>query len=122
MIELVKKSLFSDVARYVIFEGIGTINEQAAREAGTAVDYMVPDGKILSIESWYIHNKASSARYCQMKLGNTLLVGAYQIPANNTLQSEPQQKMYLGPGEQIIIQAEVADDLIYRISGIEVDA
>jgi hypothetical protein len=122
MIELVKKALFSDTARYVVFEGVGTTAETAAREVGATVDYTVPDEKILLIESWFVHNKNFSARYCKMTIGNTLLVGAYQIPANDTLESSSGFKVYLGPGEQIIIQAEVADDLVYRISGIEVDA
>lgn len=108
--------------RYVVIEGIGTTTEAAAKEVGSETAYVVPAGKMLTVVSFFVHNKNANPRYCKVRIGNTLLVGATQIPFNDTLQSESGFNAYLKAGEQITVQAEVDNDLGYRFSGIEVDA
>jgi hypothetical protein len=103
----------------IVLEQVSTTTETAVQS--DSVDYTPAIGKIFSIVSMWMHNANSTAKYCKVKIGATLLVGVKQIPANDTLMLDD-VNLYLVNGEYIATQAEADTGLAIRINGLEVDA
>jgi len=102
-----------------VLEQVPTTTEAVVQSSGA--DYTPATGKVFSIVSMWIHNANSTAKYCKVKIGATLLVGVKQIPANDTLMLDD-VNLYLVNGEYITTQAEADTGLAIRINGLEVDA
>lgn len=101
------------------FEGAMTTTETALQENST--DYTPAAGRKLIIQGFWICNTNATAKYGNLKIGTTLLVGNKQIPALDTLR-DFDMNCPLFAGEKIYVKGEVDADLKYRIWGIEVDA
>ncbi len=102
------------------WEGTMTTSEVALKK-DEASDYTPGEGRKLIIQGFWVYNANSADKYANIKVGTTILLGDKRIPTKDTLR-DFEMNCPLFPGEKIFVKGEVADDLKYRIWGIEVDA
>lgn len=101
------------------WEGAMPALEAALQES--EADYTPGSGRKLIIQGFWVYNANAADKYGNIKIGTTILLGNKQIPTTDTIKEFDMNCPLFG-GEKIYVKGEVADDLKYRIWGIEVDA
>jgi hypothetical protein len=103
---------------YKAFEGSMTDSEVAILEGVS--DYTPASGRIFNIQGFWVYNSNTASKYGNFKVGTTSLSGDKQIPTKVT-KYESNLNTPLLTTEKMYVKGEVADDLKYRIWGVEVD-
>lgn len=103
---------------YIVFEGSVGTSDTSVQLGG--VQYTPREGRMFAIRGAAFHNTNSATQVVNLKAGSTCLIA-------ETLQSGVAkifncENAILNANEKLYVKGQVANDIKYRLWGIEMDA
>lgn len=102
---------------YKVFEGVLTTSDTAVQSSST--DYTPASGRLFVVRAVAFFNGNASAQLAYLKLGNMYVVTS-SIQAASSQIIDVQNSITLS-SEKIYVKGQIANDIRYRIWGIEMD-
>jgi hypothetical protein len=103
--------------KYKVFEGTASTIEVTVKE--NTLDYTPPSGRMFIIRAVAFHNGNSSAQKAYLKAGTTNIISK-QVESMTSAIIDCYNAILLS-GEKLYVKGEVANDITFRIWGVEID-